>query len=89
MTPKPNYLHLAADDTPDPVVTRGDIAMAAIIQSHREWSGPNGKGWHPFSEAQANPTLDPDEVLRRQYRVVAGRPLPAARRLLRWLRRVG
>jgi len=54
-------------------------------QNWREWAGPSGKPWQPFSEAQAKPTLNTDDVLRRTYRVEVGRRTPLLRRLLRWL----
>lgn len=77
-------LRLIDADEPTPQ----QIALARIEQSHREWSGPNGKPWQPFSEAREKPTLDTDSVLQRTYRVEAGRRTPLWRRAWRWVSRL-
>lgn len=74
-------LHLVDHDEPTPQ----QIAMARIEQSHREWSGPNGKPWQPFSEARERPTLNADAVLRRTYRIEVSRRTPWWRRVWRRL----
>lgn len=78
-------VHDAVDD-----VSRVDVEMARISQSHREWRSPwadvtGASGWQSINTTADNP-LDVDRVIGRQYRVMAGVPLPWHRRVVRWVK---
>jgi len=87
MSKPTNRLRLADSDDP---TTPADIELARIAQSHREWCGPNGLGWKPYVGPTGKSANDVDEIVARQYRVVADRPVPwvrrALRRIVRWIR---
>lgn len=72
-------------DTEEP--TAAEVYRARVEQGWREWSGPQGQPWQPFSEPQQLPTLAVDDVQRRSYKViVVDSPIPFWRKVMRWLR---
>lgn len=77
-------LKLASSDDPTPE----QIYMARIEQAHREWSGPTGQPWCPYTGPTGKSKSDVDAALASQWRIVLEPRLPWWRRVVRRLRRV-